>query len=112
MPIETPEAAERHARLSAVMHVLYLIFSEGYVASSGVDVHRVDLSTEAIRLARLLRGLVPDDPEVTGLLALMLLTDARRDARTGPVGELIPLDSQSRTLWEWRRGARQRRPAG
>jgi RNA polymerase sigma factor (sigma-70 family) len=99
VPIEVPEPAERKARLGAVMHVLYLIFSEGYVASSGADVHRVDLSNEAIRLARLLHDVVPEDPEVTGLLALMLLTDARRDARTGPVGELIPLDVQDRALW-------------
>jgi RNA polymerase sigma factor (sigma-70 family) len=99
VPIEVPEPAERTARLGAVMHVLYLIFSEGYVASSGADVHRVDLSNEAIRLARLLHDVVPEDPEVTGLLALMLLTDARRDARTGPVGELIPLDVQDRARW-------------
>jgi RNA polymerase sigma factor (sigma-70 family) len=99
VPIEVPEPAERKARLGAVMHVLYLIFSEGYVASSGTDVHRVDLSNEAIRLARLLHDVVPEDPEVTGLLALMLLTDARREARTGPVGELIPLDVQDRALW-------------
>jgi RNA polymerase sigma factor (sigma-70 family) len=99
VPIEVPEPAERALRLGAVMHVLYLIFSEGYVASSGAEVHRVDLSSEAIRLARLLREVAPDDPEVTGLLALMLLTDARRDARTGPVGELIPLDEQDRALW-------------
>jgi RNA polymerase sigma factor (sigma-70 family) len=99
VPIEVPEPAERKARLGAVMHVLYLIFSEGYVASSGADVHRVDLSNEAIRLARLLHDVVPEDPEVTGLLALMLLTDARREARTGPVGELIPLDVQDRALW-------------
>jgi RNA polymerase sigma factor (sigma-70 family) len=99
VPIEVPEPAERKARLGAVMHVLYLIFSEGYVASSGADVHRVDLSNEAIRLARLLHDVVPEDPEVTGLLALMLLTDARREARTGPVGELIPLGVQDRALW-------------
>ena len=100
VPIEVPDAAERQARLGAVMHVLYLIFSEGYVTSSGVGLHRVDLSSEAIRLARLLRDVLPDEPEVTGLLALMLLTDARRHARTGPVGELIPLDLQDRGRWD------------
>ena len=99
-PVEAPEASERDARLGAVMHVLYLIFSEGYLASSGAEVQRCDLSSEALRLARLLHGLLPDDPEVTGLLALMLLTDARRHARTGPVGELIPLDAQDRSLWD------------
>ena len=89
----------RGARLTSVMHVLYLIFNEGYVASSGADLHRVDLSNEALRLTRMLRQLLPDDPEVAGLLALMLLTDARRDARTGPAGELIPLDQQDRSKW-------------
>ncbi len=90
---------DRRARLTSVMHVLYLVFSEGYVASSGVELQRIDLSSEALRLCRMLRQLVPDDAEVAGLLALMLLTDARRDARTGPSGELIPLDQQDRSKW-------------
>jgi RNA polymerase sigma factor (sigma-70 family) len=86
--------------LGQVAHVLYLIFSEGYTASSGAELHRTDLSSEAIRLARLLRRLAPDDAEVAGLLALMLLTDARRAARTGPSGELVPLDEQDRSQWD------------
>lgn len=90
--------AQRRERLPPVLHVLYLVFSEGYAATSGESVTRVDLSTEAIRVTRLLED-CSDDPEVTGLLALMLLTDARRHARTGPNGELIPLDAQDRTLW-------------
>jgi predicted RNA polymerase sigma factor len=83
-----------------VLHVLYLVFNEGYTASTGASLHRTDLSNEAIRLARLLHRLLPEDGEVAGLLALMLLTDARRRARTGPHGELIPLDQQDRTLWD------------
>jgi predicted RNA polymerase sigma factor len=86
--------------LSSVLHVLYLIFNEGYTSSSGPSLHRTDLSNEAIRLTRAVHELLPSDPQVTGLLALMLLTDARRAARTGPVGELIPLDEQDRTLWD------------
>jgi len=82
------------------MHVLYLIFNEGYTASSGSELSRTDLSSEALRLARMLRRLVPEDAEAAGLLALMLLTDARRAARTGPAGELIPLDRQDRSLWD------------
>ncbi|MDP3153701.1 MAG: sigma factor-like helix-turn-helix DNA-binding protein [Archangium sp.] len=99
IPFEAPGPAEYTSRLGSVMHVLYLIFSEGYVASSGAELRRVDLSMEALRLARLLRRLIPQEPEVTGLLSLMLLTDARRDARTGPAGELIPLDQQDRSRW-------------
>ena len=94
-----PTDAERAERLSAVLHVLYLIFSEGYTSSVGPDLARTDLSNEAIRLTRMLHGLLPKDGEVTGLLALMLLTDARRAARTGVDGELIPLDEQDRTVW-------------
>lgn len=97
-----PDGAERAERLSAVLHVLYLIFNEGYASSSGPRLQRTDLSNEAIRLARTLHGLLPDDAEATGLLALMLLTDARRAARTGPGGELIPLDEQDRALWDRR----------
>jgi RNA polymerase sigma factor (sigma-70 family) len=100
VPFELPTAEDRAARLEAVTHVLYLIFSEGYMASSGPEVHRTDLSNEALRLARMLRAVVSDDAEVAGLLALMLLTDARRVARTGAAGELIPLDEQDRTLWD------------
>ncbi len=87
-------------RLGAVMHVLYLIFNEGYASSSGPELHRVDLSAEAIRLTRMLHALTPNNGEVAGLLALMLLTDARRSARTGCHGELIPLDAQDRSLWD------------
>ncbi len=97
---ELPSAEERDARLDAVLHVLYLIFNEGYTASSGEELHRSDLSHEAIRLARLLHSLVPASTEAAGLLALMLLTDARRAARSGPSGELIPLDQQDRALWD------------
>jgi predicted RNA polymerase sigma factor len=99
VPFETPGDAERQTRLDAVMHVLYLIFNEGYAASSGAALQRTDLSTEALRLARMLHFAVPDHAEVSGLLALMLLTDARREARTGPAGELIALDEQKRDLW-------------
>ena len=100
VPFSMPTAAERDARLAAVLHVLYLIFSEGYVASGGEALHRLDLSNEAIRLARMLRAMLPADAEVLGLLALMLLTDARRAARTGANGELIPLDEQDRSRWD------------
>lgn len=99
LAFEMPDATERAARLSTVLHVLYLIFNEGYAASTGAQLVRTDLANEAIRLARLLHSLLPDDDEVASLLALMLLTDARRDARTGPGGELIPLDEQDRSLW-------------
>ena len=94
-----PTDDERTDRLGAVLHVLYLIFNEGYTSSAGRDLYRTDLSDEAIRLARTLHGLLPRDAEVSGLLALMLLTDARRPARTGAGGELIPLDEQDRTRW-------------
>ena len=99
MPFRMPDAEERAQRLSSVLHVLYLIFNEGYTSSSGPDLHRADLSNEAIRLTRAVHKLLPDHAEVMGLLALMLLTDARRAARTGPAGELIPLDEQDRALW-------------
>jgi RNA polymerase sigma factor (sigma-70 family) len=99
IPFGMPPSSERTGRLGAVLHVLYLIFNEGYVSTSGPDLHRSDLSTEAIRLARLVHRLLPDDSEVTGLLALMLLTDARRPARTGPDGALIPMAEQDRSLW-------------
>ena len=83
-----------------MLHVLYLLFNEGYATSSGPDLARSDLSGEAIRLVRALHASLPGDPEVTGLLALMLLTDARRPARTGPGGELIPLAEQERGRWD------------
>ncbi|HEY2077338.1 MAG TPA: sigma-70 family RNA polymerase sigma factor [Streptosporangiaceae bacterium] len=85
---------------SDVLHVLYLIFNEGYTATSGPGLHRVELTAEAIRLTRAIYRLLPDDGEVAGLLALMLLTDARRPARCGPDGSVIPLEEQDRTLWD------------
>ena len=100
LPFRMPDGEERARRLCSVLHVLYLIFNEGYTASAGPDLHRGDLSDEAIRLTRAVHELSPQDGEVAGLLALMLLTDARRAARTGPSGELIPLDEQDRTLWD------------
>lgn len=100
---DTPEAVvyqgEWRARVEAVLHVLYLIFTEGHT-STGPELRRGDLAAEAIRLARALHRLLPDDSEVTGLLALLLLTDSRRAARTGPHGELIPLAEQDRRLWQ------------
>jgi RNA polymerase sigma factor (sigma-70 family) len=96
---EMPPEAERDARFGAVLHVLYLIFNEGYTASSGADLHRAELTNEAIRLVRGVRRLLPDDGEVAGLLALMLLTDARRPARTDADGALVPLAEQDRSLW-------------
>jgi RNA polymerase sigma factor (sigma-70 family) len=99
IPFGMPPAPERTARLAAVLHVLYLIFNEGYAATAGPSLHRAELSTEAIRLVRLVHGLLPDDGEVAGLLALMLLTDARRPARAGPDGALIPMAEQDRGLW-------------
>jgi predicted RNA polymerase sigma factor len=98
-----PTEGERAGRLSAVLHVLYLIFNEGYASSIGPNLQRSDLANEAIRLTRAVHHLLPHAGEVAGLLALMLLTDARRPARTGPDGELIPLTEQDRTLWD--RGA-------
>jgi RNA polymerase sigma factor (sigma-70 family) len=103
IPFRMPVAEERGQRLGAVLHVLYLIFNEGYTASSGPLLQRTDLCNEAIRLAREVHQLLPEDGEVAGLLALMLLTDARRAARTGRNGELVPLDEQDRARWD--RGA-------
>jgi predicted RNA polymerase sigma factor len=97
-PMPTPE--ERAQRLRAVLHVLYLIFNEGYTSSGSPELQRLELSREAIRLMRSLCKLLPDDAESSGLLALMLLTDARRLARANGVGDLIPLDKQDRTLWD------------
>ena len=100
VPFEAPTAEDRAERLAGVAHVLYLVFSEGYAATTGPDVHRDDLSSEALRLGRLLHRLAPGDREVSGLLALMILTDARLAARTGPAGELVPLDKQDRSRWD------------
>ena len=100
VPFRLPSPPERAERLPAVLHVLYLIFNEGYTSSIGAQLQRLDLAREAIRLTRCARALLPEDAEVAGLLALMLLTDARRAARTGPDEELIPLDKQDRTLWD------------
>ncbi|MFD2078320.1 RNA polymerase sigma factor, sigma-70 family [Actinopolymorpha cephalotaxi] len=94
-----PAGAARDDRLAAVLHVLYLIFNEGYASTSGPSLHRVELATEAIRLARMVHRLLPGDGEVAGLLALMLLTDARRAARVGPHGELVPMDEQDGGRW-------------
>jgi RNA polymerase sigma factor (sigma-70 family) len=102
IPFSLPTQDERSGRLAAVLQVLYLIFNEGYSTSGGAHLHRTDLSDEAIRLTRATHELLPNDGEVVGLLALMLLTDARRAARTGPSGELIPLDEQDRSLWDQR----------
>ncbi|HEX7123291.1 MAG TPA: sigma-70 family RNA polymerase sigma factor [Gemmatimonadaceae bacterium] len=99
VPFQMPDESERGERLRSVLHVLYLIFNEGYATGSGPELQRTDLADEAIRLTRLLHDLLPSEAEVAGLLALMLLTDARREARTGPHGELIPLDEQDRTRW-------------
>jgi RNA polymerase sigma factor (sigma-70 family) len=100
VPFRMPTSQERAERLSAVLHVLYLIFNEGYTSSIGPELQRSELANEAIRLTRAVHEFLPDDGEVAGLLALMLLTDARRPARTGPDGELIPLTEQDRTLWD------------
>jgi RNA polymerase sigma factor (sigma-70 family) len=99
IPFRLPDPEERADRLAAVLHVLYLIFTEGYAATTGPRLHRVELSTEAIRLTRIVHRLLPDDGEVAGLLALMLLTDARRAARTTASGELVPLSEQDRSRW-------------
>jgi RNA polymerase sigma factor (sigma-70 family) len=99
-PFRLPSAHERTERLPAVLHVLYLIFSEGYASSIGSHLQRFDLAREAIRLTRNTKALLPNNAEVAGLLALMLLTDARRAARTGQDEELIPLDRQDRSLWD------------
>jgi len=103
VPFEPPTTRERAERLRAVLHILYLIFSEGYTSSAGPQLQRVELSGEAIRLTRCVYALTPGDPEVAGLLALMLLTDARRAARTAPDGGLIPLAEQDRSRWDQER---------
>jgi predicted RNA polymerase sigma factor len=95
-----PTSDERAARVRAVLHVLYLIFNEGYTSSTGSELHRTELSHEAIRLTRMVHRLLPDDGEVASLLALMLLIDARRTARTTADGDLVPLAEQDRGLWD------------
>lgn len=99
IPFSLPDPGEYRDRLGSVLHVLYLIFNEGYTSTSGAELNRTDLSNEAIRLTRAVCHLLPESGDAAGLLALMLLTDARRAARTGPAGELIPLDEQDRDLW-------------
>jgi RNA polymerase sigma factor (sigma-70 family) len=100
IPFELPAEDERADRLGVVLHVLYLIFNEGYTATSGPHLHRTDLTQEAIRLAGVVHRLLPQDGEVAGLVALMLLTDARRPARTRSDGSLVPLEQQDRTRWD------------
>jgi predicted RNA polymerase sigma factor len=95
-----PSAEDRVDRLAAVLQVLYLIFNEGYAATTGDQLHRVDLTAEAIRLARMLQRLLPEEPEVAGLLALMLLTDARRPARLDSAGDLVTMEHQQRDRWD------------
>jgi predicted RNA polymerase sigma factor len=99
-PFRMPSGADRDQRLRTVLHVLYLIFNEGYTGTRGEQLQRVDLSCEAIRLARLLADSSAEEPEVMGLLALMLLLDARRPARTDGEGRLVPLPDQDRSLWD------------
>ncbi len=99
-PFALPTTETRDERLRSVLHVIYLIFNEGYATSSGPDLARADLSSEAIRLARGVHATLAEEPEVAGLLALLLLTDARRPARTGAAGELIPLAEQDRSRWD------------
>jgi len=100
VPFRMPTREEQTARVRIVLHVLYLIFNEGYASSIGRELHRAELSEEAIRLTRMVQRMLPDDGEASGLLALMLLIDARRPARTNAAGELIPLAEQDRTLWD------------
>ncbi len=100
IPFRVPPDHLLPERLRSVLAVLYLVFNEGYSATSGDELVRADLCEEAIRLAKLLAVLMPDEAEVLGLLALMLLQDSRREARTGPDGELILLEEQDRTLWD------------
>jgi RNA polymerase sigma-70 factor (ECF subfamily) len=100
IPFRVPDAAELPGRLPGVLQVVYSIFTEGYAASSGPDLQRLDLAEEAIRLARILRRLLPGEREVAGLLALMVLIHARREARTGPDGDLVLLDDQDRCRWD------------
>jgi RNA polymerase sigma factor (sigma-70 family) len=100
VPFRMPTGSERDERLAAVLHVLYLVFNEGYASAAGPGLQRVELTTEAIRLTRLVHGRLPVDGEVAGLLALELLTDARRVARTAPDGAPVPMDEQDRQRWD------------
>ena len=100
VPFQLPGEDDRASRLRSVLHVLYLIFNEGYVSTAGSALYRRELAGEAIRLTRAVHRLLPADGQVTGLLALMLLTEARRPARTGPGGELVPLAEQDRSHWD------------
>src|SRR5690606_4088192 len=100
IPYEVPAPEARRERLDGVREVVYLIFNEGHQATASDALHRVELAEEAIRLARLLRELIPGDAECGGLLALLLVTDARRGGRLGPDGELVPLDEQDRARWD------------
>jgi RNA polymerase sigma-70 factor (ECF subfamily) len=100
IPYRIPHEADLPERVRAVLAVVYLIFNEGYTASSGDRLTRAELCTEAIRLGRLLAQLMPDEPEVMGLLALMLLIDSRRDVRTAADGTLVPLAEQDRSRWD------------
>ena len=100
IPYVVPRDEDLPDRLESVLATLYLVFNEGYAATAGESLVRRELCAEAIRLARVLRGLMPDEPEVQGLLALMLLQDSRREARTGPGGELVLLEDQDRSLWD------------
>ncbi len=100
VPFRMPSPGQQAEWLRAVLHVLYLIFNEGYTSSSGSELQRVELTEEAIRLTRIVHRVLPDDGEVAGLLALMLLIDARRPARADAAGELVTLDVQDRTLWD------------
>ena len=99
IPYKIPERSELPDRVNSILRVIYLIFNEGYAATRGEHVHRKDLSDEAIRLARILGTLLPEDAETAGLLALMLLHDSRRQARTDPAGNIVPLEAQNRRRW-------------
>lgn len=100
VPFAAPRESERSERVAAVLHVLYLTFNEGYVSTAGPSLNRADLTRESIRLTRLVHRLLPGHLEAAGLLALMLLTDARRDARTNTEGALVPMAEQDRDLWD------------